>query len=283
MTQIVACIDGSVMSGAVCDAAAWVSQRAQAPLKLLHVLEKNDVPAAATLAGNIGLGSRENLLLELAELDEKRNKLALEHGRDLLDDAEIRSKANGAIEVTKQQRHGHLLNTLIEGQDDIRLLVIGRQGNSHKPLAHTIGSHLDDVIRSLHKPILVAINDFKAPQSFMVAFDGSEAAQRALDAYANSSLLVGLPCHLVMVGHDDDAHQQKLESAAALLRRCDFEVTVARLSGDVQSALAAYQAEHDIGLIVMGAYGHSRIRQFFVGSHTRKMVSESQIPLLLLR
>ena len=36
-------------------------------------------------------------------------------------------------------------------------------------------------------------------------------------------------------------------------------------------------------LIVMGAYGHSRIRQFFVGSHTRNMVSHSKVPLLLLR
>ncbi|TNC83211.1 MAG: hypothetical protein CSH37_15560 [Thalassolituus sp.] len=40
---------------------------------------------------------------------------------------------------------------------------------------------------------------------------------------------------------------------------------------------------HQIDLIVMGAYGHSRIRQFFVGSHTRNMVSHSKVPILLLR
>jgi nucleotide-binding universal stress UspA family protein len=33
----------------------------------------------------------------------------------------------------------------------------------------------------------------------------------------------------------------------------------------------------------MGAYGHSRIRQFLVGSNTAKMVRMSDIPILLLR
>jgi nucleotide-binding universal stress UspA family protein len=35
--------------------------------------------------------------------------------------------------------------------------------------------------------------------------------------------------------------------------------------------------------MVMGAWGHSRIRQFFVGSNTTRMLSHSNITLLLLR
>ena len=41
--------------------------------------------------------------------------------------------------------------------------------------------------------------------------------------------------------------------------------------------------DNDIDLLVMGAYGHSRIRQFLVGSNTAKMVRMSDIPILLLR
>lgn len=40
MKNIIACIDGSAMSASVCDAAAWASSKLQAPLSLLHVLEK---------------------------------------------------------------------------------------------------------------------------------------------------------------------------------------------------------------------------------------------------
>ncbi|MFS1903256.1 universal stress protein [Vibrio lentus] len=36
-------------------------------------------------------------------------------------------------------------------------------------------------------------------------------------------------------------------------------------------------------MMVMGAYGHSQLRQFFVGSNTTKVLSNSAVPLLLIR
>lgn len=90
MTKIIACIDGSITSPAVCKAAAWTSQRLTAPLDLLHVLDKTEYPKpenSKNLSGNIGLGSHEHLLQELIELDEKRGRLALEHGKNILQEA----------------------------------------------------------------------------------------------------------------------------------------------------------------------------------------------------
>ncbi len=280
--RIIACLDGSPVARSVCDAAAWVSQRLEAPLRLLHVLEK-DPNHHDNLSGSIGFGAREQLLKQLTELDEQRAKLALEHGRHILDDAAQRAHEQGAAQVETLQRHGALVDTLLEQQADTHVLVLGRQGEGNASLDHALGSHLETLVRGFHKPILVTVGEFTVPRSFMVAFDGSETAQRALNAYAQSPLLKGLPCHLVMVGHADDEHRAQLQHAADILRSREFDVTVAHLQGDVQPTLAAYQSEHGIGLMVMGAYGHSRIRQFFVGSHTRAMVSQSDIPLLLLR
>ncbi|GGY57668.1 universal stress protein A [Bacterioplanes sanyensis] len=286
MSHIVACIDGSAIATSVCQAAAWVSQRLQAPLRLLHVLER-DTSHQDNLSGSIGLGAREHLLRQLTELDEQRARLALEHGKHILADAEQLVAEHGAEQIETLQRHGGVVETLLEQQADTRVLVMGRQGEAHDTLNptldHTLGSHLEAVVRGCDSPLLVTVGEFKTPERFMVAFDGSDTAQKALDAYSQSPLLKDLPCHLVMVGHDDDAHQQQLQSAAQQLREQGFDVTVAHLHGEVQPALAQYQQEHSIDLMVMGAYGHSRIRQFFVGSHTRKMVSQSDIPLLLLR
>ncbi len=72
MTHVMACIDNPKSSLAVCDYAAWASQRFSAPLNLLNVLDKEKYPASADLSGNIGLGSREHLLEELATLDAQR-------------------------------------------------------------------------------------------------------------------------------------------------------------------------------------------------------------------
>jgi nucleotide-binding universal stress UspA family protein len=55
------------------------------------------------------------------------------------------------------------------------------------------------------------------------------------------------------------------------------------LEGTVVDTLIEYQKAHQMDLTIMGAYGHSRIRQFFVGSQTTKMLAKSMTPLLLLR
>src|SRR5690606_120288 len=179
--HIIACIDGSPVARSVCAAAAWVSQRLDAPLRLLHVLEK-DPYHHDNLSGSIGLGAREQLLKQLTELDEQRAKLALEHGRHILDDAAQQAREQGAAQVETVQRHGALVDTLLEQQADTRVLVLGRHGEDHASLDHALGSHLEALIRGVQKPILVTVGEFTAPRAFMVAFDGSETAQRALNA-----------------------------------------------------------------------------------------------------
>ena len=286
MTKIIACIDGSITSPSVCKASAWVSAKLQAPLDLLHVLDKTEYPKpenSKNLSGNIGLGSREHLLEELVKLDEKRGRLALEHGKNILQDARALAQQHGAVEVTTHQRHGGLMETLSDLQDDTRVLVLGRQGQAHENETHSLGSHLENVIRALNKPILITLPDFKTPQNFMIAYDGSATATKALEKVAESDLLKGMPAHIVMVAEEDNNHQAQINSAVQRLTEAGFDVTAALIQGAVEPALHQYQRDNDIELLVMGAYGHSRIRQFLVGSNTAKMVRMSDIPILLLR
>ena len=284
MKQITACIDASPGAMAVVDAASWVSQRLQQPLTLLHTLEKVD-KNAADLSGSIGFGSREHLLEQLTELDAQRAKLAIESSRIMLESAEKRAKEHGAQNCTVQQRHGRLSEEVLSLADDTRVLVMGRQGEDHPdPTVATLGSQLETVLRSVSCPVLITTGvSFRTPTRFMVAYDGSEAVERALEAYADSPLLKEAECHLVMVNHTDAEHVAKFTTAHERLEKAGFKVVTRQCEGDVLSILNDYQFRHQIDLIVMGAYGHSRIRQFFVGSHTRNMVSHSKVPLLLLR
>lgn len=283
MTHVMACIDGSASSTAVCDFAAWASTRLGAPLNLLHVIDRSLYPQKGDLSGNIGLGSREHLLEQLAALDEQRSKLALEQGQLMLSAAKERVMAAGVTTVALQQRHGDLADTLHELEADIRLLVIGKQGDASPSAGQPMGSQLESVIRSLHRPILVTPNTFSAPQSLMLAFDASATSRKGVEMLAASPLFKGLPIHLVMVGPDVASNWQPLEHAASVLAGAGFEVHTALVQGDVEPALHKYQASHGVDLLVMGAYGHSRIREFLVGSSTTSMIRTSTSPLLLLR
>ncbi|AGA88598.1 universal stress protein family protein [Pseudomonas sp. SCT] len=283
MTHVMACIDGSPQAAAVCDYSAWASKRLDAPLTLLHVLDRQQYPVSGDLSGIIGLGSREFLLQELATLDEKRAKLALEEGRMMLDSARQRAISAGVAQPECRQRHGDLVESLRDLQSETRLLVIGRQGEDSGDAIQHIGSQLENVIRTMQRPILVAPGDFSEPQSVMLAFDGSATSRKGVEMLAGSPLFKDMPIHLVMVAADTADNQAQLENARGVLTAAGFNVEIAIRAGEVEPTLHAYQAEHGIDLLVMGAYGHSRIRQFFVGSTTTNMIRTTSTPLLLLR
>lgn len=283
MTHVMACIDGSQSTRAVCDYAAWASQRLSAPLTLLHVLDEVQYPVHADLSGAIGLGSREHLLEELASLDQQRHALAMEQGRLMLEAARERVQADGVEPAQLRQRHGDLVDCLHELEADIRLLVIGRQGKTSDGLSQLLGSHLENVIRTVQRPILVSCGAYTPPKSYMLAYDGSATAHKSLEMIAASPLLKGLPCHLVMVGADTNDAREQLKAAARVVQDAASEVNLAIRAGEVEPTLHAYQSEQGIDLLAMGAYGHSRIRQFLVGSTTSTLLRTSNSALLILR
>ncbi len=276
MSKVIACIDGTAITPAVCDYAAWASLKMKAPLLILHTLDKSTFPTESNLSGNIGLGTRESLLEELSELDEKRARLALEQGRLMLEAARDRAIADGVDNPVTMQRHGDLVGTLMEMEDEARLWVLGKHDEN---LAEHLGSRLESAVRALHKPILVTSSAFKEPQRVLIAFDGSMTTKKGVEMVAASPLFAGVACHIVMAGSNAGAlawAQQKLETAG-------FDVTTSMHNGEVEKVLCDYRREHDIDMIIMGAYGHSVIRRFLVGSTTTNMIRNARVPVLLLR
>jgi nucleotide-binding universal stress UspA family protein len=284
MTNVVACIDGSSLSDAVCEYAAWASKRLDVPLNFLHVLDKTQYPVQSNLSGNIGLGSREALLKELTELDEKRGKIAMEHGRHMLEVAMQKALERGVAKPTCQQRRGDLVDTLKELEPEIRLLVMGKQGEDGDSIGDHVGNNLERVVRTMHRPILVSPQVFNQPESLMIAFDGSATTRKGVEMVASSPLFKGMTCHVVMVGAATNDMHEHLNWARKTLEAAAFTVETKILAGEVKHVLCDYRDQHNIGMVVMGAYGHSKIRQFLVGSTTTKMIQHtSKVPLLLLR
>jgi nucleotide-binding universal stress UspA family protein len=280
---VVACIDGSEAALAVCDYSAWASLRMGAPLMLMHVLDEEKYPARTDLTGNIGLGSREQLQEKLVSLDQERSKLALKHGHMLLDEAEKRVLAAGVEKASKRQRHDELASSLVELEPESQLFVMGLHGESSAAAGRHVGSQLETVIRSVHRPVLFVPDEYDQPRSAMLAFDGSETAFRSIELLANTPVFSGIPLHLVLVGDDTEEHQKQLKRARDRLAFQGPSIHLAIREGDVEQALHAYQDEHDIDILMMGAYGHSKIRQFLVGSTTTKMLKTARKPLVILR
>ncbi len=282
-TDVVACIDGSAYSPGVTEYASWAALRLGAPLTFLNVLDHAHAQRPTDLSGSIGLGAQEQLLSELAELDARKGKLAMEQGRLMLNAARDRADGLGVADVRLRQVHGALVDRLSELEGEIRLLVLGKRGETAHEATDHLGSNLERVIRAMHRPILVVPLEFAAPTSVLIAYDGSETTRKGVEMIAASPLFKGLPLHVVQVGEPDAQHRASQEQAVAALQETGHDVTTVIVPGQPEAALTGYQREHGTDVLVMGAYGHSRIRHLLVGSTTTAMIRSAAVPLLLLR
>jgi len=283
--KVIACIDGTETSTTVCEYAVWGAKRMSAPLEFLHVIDRQpDVAPTSDFSGNLAMDTQEDLLKELAELDAQRSKIAQEHGRMLVQAARSRAAELGISRCDGRQRHGTLVDALTEIEDDIRLVVIGRRHVGETKGDQPVQNHrLERVIRAIQKPILATSGQFKQPERFMIAFDGSPTGRKTIERVAASPLLADLPCHVVTAGTLSNEARTQQGWAERTLSEKGFDVTLAHREGGAESALSGYATDNGMDLLIMGAYGHSRIRQLIIGSTTTALLRKLRVPVLVLR
>lgn len=285
MRKILACIDTRGNTDAVIDWAAWAAVRLNSTLEFLHVLERHPEMAEVTdFSGAIGVDAQESLLKELSAQDEQHSVAMREAGRDLLAHARSRAAVAGVERVDARLRHGDFIETAIELQGETDLFVLGEHYQASAQVRIRAEHHLERVIRGVSSSVLVATAEaFVAPQRVVVAFDGSPGARKALAQLAQHPLVAGLPVLVAMVASDTTKARQQLKQAQAALEAASATVETELTTGEPQQVLPALVKREAPALLVMGAFGHSRLRQLLLGSTTTTLLRLSDVPVLILR
>jgi len=281
--KIIALIDGSIYSQSVCEHAVWASSRTGWAVELLHVLGRREGAEKADYSGSIALGARTALLQDLAELDAQRARLVSHRGRAILEDARKILDEGGVTEITTRLRHGDIVDTVAGQEQGAELLMIGKRGEAADFAKGHLGSNLERIVRSSTKPIFVAARAMRPIERVLVAYDGGASAMKAVEHIARTPLYRGLAVHVVTVGADTDAARKGLEDARAMLRAAGFEASAEVLPGQPEAALAGLIDTAPFDLLVMGAYGHSRIRSLIIGSTTSEMLRSCKVSVVLVR
>ncbi|NHK27865.1 universal stress protein [Parvularcula flava] len=284
MRKITALIDGSAYSHSVCDHAAWVAGRTDRSIEILHVLGRRHLSSSTqNLSGQIGLGARTALLNELSEHDAQRAKLAKVRGRAILEDARTHLTEAGIAKVETHLRHGGVVENVHELEDGTDLIVIGKRGEAADFDKGHIGSNLERVVRATKKPVLVASRAFRPVGRVLIAFDGGKSALKAVEHLAASKLLQGTHITLLTVGEPKEETRRQLDGAAALLKEAGFSVESNVKPGQPETVIASTVEADKHDLLVIGAYGHSRIRTMIIGSTTTEMIRSCKVPVMLFR
>jgi len=283
VAKILACIDGSIYSESVADHAAWAAVRLSASVDLLHMLgRRGAADAPLNLSGNLDLGQRDTLLAELADLDAQNAKLAQKRGRVILAQAVRRLCDNGIETPSERLRHGDVVDTLKDFEEDADLVVIGKRGEAADFAKLHLGSNLERVLRGSSKPVLVVSRAYRPIRRFLIGFDGGPSILKAVDFIADSPLIVGAACHIFAAGSDETTNL-RMQEAEERLKQTGFDVTVGREEGEPDEVIARQVENNGIDLLVIGAYGHSRIRTLIIGSTTTALIRSCKVPVLLFR
>lgn len=137
------------------------------------------------------------------------------------------------------------------------------------------------------RPVLMVPRQPKKPfalNTATVAWDFSRPATRAIGD-ALPLLIKAKRVHIVTVTNEKriDTRRSGPELAKHLAKHgvdviLDSVDAKGRPIGEVLEAAAR---AHDSDLLVMGAYGHSRLREFVLGGATRSMINKPPLPVLL--
>lgn len=284
MIKLLVFVDGSGYSKSVCEHAAWVAKRTEGSVNIVHVLgRRSDAGKNTDLSGSIGLGARTALLEELASLDGQLARLSHQRGRAILEDAKAILQSAGVDEVSTQLRNESMVEAEQSLEEHADLLVIGKRGEDFETDEQHLGSSLERVIRASRKPVLVAPRAFKQIQKVLIAFDGGPSAQKAVRYLAANPAFSDLQCQLLYVTSPTQTAKTRLNEAAAQLRDSGYSIETTIEKGQADAVMTDKIQHGEADLLLMGAYGHSRIRNLVIGSTTTSMILASKIPVLLFR
>jgi nucleotide-binding universal stress UspA family protein len=159
-------------------------------------------------------------------------------------------------------------------------------GQSERSTVRDLGFDLaEELVLTAGRPVLVVPYAGRFPEvgtKVMVAWNGTREATRAV----HDSLPILARAEQVLVysvNPTDEEHIPGADIATHLARhgvRADAHKTVGR-DLDVGDIVLSAISDHGVNLLVMGAYGHSRLRELALGGATRQVLETMTVPVLM--
>jgi nucleotide-binding universal stress UspA family protein len=256
-----------------------IARKLDAQLTGLHVVDIRLMqgPVFTDISGSIGLPPYQELLPAIESgLDAKAEEI-LKEFRDQCEAAGIHPETKKVVGVIDE--------TIIEeGRTCCDWVLLAQRGEHfHLDGGAILGSTAQSVVRLSGKPVLVTPGHFREISTMALAYDGSIPADHALKLAAELSQQAAWPLSVVIITDDQTLAARRSQTAKDVLAPYPITSTVIIRAGKEDKELLRFIREGAADLLVMGAYGHNRLRELLLGSTTSSIIRKSTIPVLLTR
>ena len=166
---------------------------------------------------------------------------------------------------------------IAEGENADWTLLAQRGEHYHLSQGMLLGTTAEGVARKSTKPVLIAPRVFHEIESMGLAYDGSGPAQRAL-ILAGSFEKTKWPLTVITIT-DDPGVAESSSRKKSTLEAFDIDFEGITLKGREDREILNFIRQGAVELMIMGAFGHRRIRELLLGSTTSHIIRNSTIPV----
>ncbi|MCX7634276.1 MAG: universal stress protein [Syntrophales bacterium] len=256
----------------------YIGRRLGATLKGLHVVDLRMIqgPVITDISGSIGIPPCQEFFPVIEKGLEERADAILAAFRERCREA--------GIEPETKKAYGIIDEAIIEEGKDADWIILARRGEHfHLAKGGIIGSTAEAVVRKAGKPVMVTPRDFFEIESIALAYDGSPPAKNALKLAAFLAEKAAWPLTSLIITADQGRAAQLTHQIETFLDPYQLDSDVVILKGKEEKEIVQFLKEGSVELLVMGAYGHNRLRELIVGSTASYVIRNSPRPVLLTR
>jgi nucleotide-binding universal stress UspA family protein len=273
--QILVGLEGSASGQTAIEVAIGLAQLLHGTLVGLAIVDEPEIRSAQAtpVGGSSYKAERDDALVAQAE----------QHAR-LWCEAFTARCAEARVQARTLAVHGDAAETLLEESRLRDLLVLGREANFHFETEEHDTRTREVVLHKAASPVLIVPAERVATgPGVLVAYDGTQAAIRAVRAFASSGLAADRPVHVISIGDSGERTWAMAAQGCTLLDELGIIATPHHVVSvqTTTEALLDQRAKLDCGLIVQGAYAHSRFARLLWGSVTKEMIEHTVVPLFL--
>jgi nucleotide-binding universal stress UspA family protein len=282
ISNVLIAVDDSAHADAAVEYGAWLAASTSAGVTAIHVID------ARRLAGHfirhfsevVG-GHAEGVPARVREagLLARVREYYRARGRAVLERAAV-TCGRYDVACRTELETGNVVKVLAERSAEADLLVMGQHGGDEERETGFLGSVSEKVVRSVKRPVFLAQPPFREFRRALLAYDGSAAARRAMQALACLAVALGMEVDAVELVEENEPTTALIE-VPRYFKNYPVHVNTHYLTGDSLSVILDHAREEKCDLLAMGAYADQTAESLSLGSTTEYLMRNSTVPVLV--
>lgn len=278
--SILLATDGSPYAQTAMLYAQWLAERLKANLKILFVQDRRLIEGPLRMSYQILPGGIPGGTPSTKYMEDLKAELQ-QMGDELL--ARMKAQLEPRIgEVKTINEAGIVDETILAHSRTSDLVVLGAKGQHSEFTRAMLGSTADRVIRRAVAPALVCPDYFKPIERAMLAYDQSDASNKALHIACDLAHALGIELTIINVVERGEVNEstQVLAEAAEMARSHEIQFTSVAREGLPEEQIMLAMEEQDAQLLIMGMQAKRRIVELFLGSTATHILNKAKYPVL---